>query len=73
MWKATFPTSEMRDAVDDALMDLLRDPTGWGTEDPEEPGVHQRTIRTPSGVRIGILYAIPERWRVGVADIRSES
>jgi len=54
-------------------MDRIKDPPEWGIEDPDHPGIYQGTVRTPSGVRIGILYAIPERWVVGVADIRSES
>ena len=73
MWRATGPTAEMQDAVDEALMDLIKDPPEWGIEDPDHPGIYQGTVRTPSGVRIGILYAIPERWVVGVADIRSGS
>ncbi len=65
----------MMAAVEEALMDLILDPLGWATEDPDQPGIFQRTITTPTGVRIGILYAIPNRAarKVGVADIRTEA
>jgi hypothetical protein len=71
-WKASGPSTELQNAVADALMDLIRDPTGWGAEDPGQPGAYQRTFRTRGGARIGILYVIPERWVVAVVDIRHE-
>ncbi len=74
-WIASGPDAMMRAGVEEALMDLILDPLGWGTEDPDQPGVFQRTITTQTGVRIGILYVIPDlaARKVGVADIRTET
>jgi hypothetical protein len=71
-WKATGPDEVMKAAVDIALMDLIKDPLGWGKEDPNVPGVFQRSIDTVTGAKIGILYAIPDldAREIGVADIR---
>lgn len=71
-WQATAPDEVMRAQVNEALMDLIKDPLDWGTEDPEVPGVFHREIVTVTGARIGILYAIPglEAREVAVADIR---
>ena len=71
-WKASDPTPEMQDAVDEALIDLIQDPAGWGRQDPDQPGIYQRTIRAAGAARVGILYVIPERGVVAVVDIRRE-
>jgi hypothetical protein len=73
LWKATGPDAYTRAQVNEALMDLIKDPLLWGSEDPQSPGVFHREIVTGTGVRIGILYAIPslEEREVAVADIRS--
>jgi hypothetical protein len=60
--------------VNEALMDLIKDPS-TGNRDPESPGVFHREIVAATGVRFGILYAIPslEEREVAVADIRSST
>jgi hypothetical protein len=52
-------------------MDLLSDPVRWGREDPEGSGIFTRYLRTASGIRIGLLYAIadPVAMEVGLVDI----
>ena len=74
-WKATGPDVVIQTAVEDALMDLIKDRLGWGTEDPNVPGVFHRSIITATGAKVGILYAIPDAdaREVGVADIRTGS
>jgi hypothetical protein len=54
-------------------MDLIRDPLGWGSEDPEAPGVFRGIVRVRAGARVPILYAIPdlEARQVAIADIRT--
>ena len=41
MWRATGPTAEMQDALDEALMDLIKDPPEWwlGFEGRGRPGL----------------------------------
>lgn len=74
-WRATDPSRAMQDVVNTALMDLIKDPLGWGDEDLTTPGVFHRTITATTGERIGILYAIPNpsTSEVGIADIRTGS
>lgn len=65
----------MRNAVDNALMDVIRDPVGWGKADPEVAGIFHGSIKMPDGRTIGILYAIPDAasGEIGVVDIRTGS
>ncbi len=39
LWKATGPDAYVRAQVNEALMDLIKDPLHWGTEDPHSRGV----------------------------------
>jgi len=73
-WKATAPDEVAVAAINEALMDLIEDPLGWGREDPASPGVFNGTVRIPTGGRVGILYTVAdlESGIVAVADIRTE-
>jgi hypothetical protein len=63
-WRALEPPEDHRTAVDEALMDLIKDPTNWGEED-EERGVWTGWANH----RILIVYVWNDDGRVSVADI----
>lgn len=56
-------------------MDLILDPLRWAEQDPEQPGIFQRTLRVSSGDEIGVMYVIAsvEARLVSLVDVRFTS